>query len=232
MIPLRQTIATSTAALVLVLPVVLVAVVGRVSAGIVAAVTAALAFDVLLTQPYYSLTIETADDVESAIVLGVVAVAVGTVVAREVEARTRSSSRQRELAAIRAVVAGFDTGDEQATVDATTSAVCDVLGARRCDWAPGFHGRIGAVMGSDGSIAGGGGSGRLPGHLEIPVVSRRHEHGRLIVRTDSLDPVSSEERRTVLLIADLLAAALACGEPRQAGDRPPGPSPTDRPDAG
>ena len=220
LIPLRETITTSTATLVLVLPVVLVAIVGSVSAGAVAAVAAAFAFDVLLTQPYYRFTIDAAADVESAVVLGVIALVVSSLVAREVESRTRSASRLREIEALQATADALSTGSSARLVDAARGAVLGLLRGRVCDWAPGFHGRIGAVLRRDGSLSGSQGSLLPDGWVEIPVVHRNAELGRLVVRTDASAPVSAEERITAVTVADMLAAGLSLLDPGDAhGER-------------
>lgn len=73
----RVTAATSaTAALVLVLIVVAAAATGDRVAGIVAALSAGAGFDVFLTQPYLRLTIHDPNDVEVAVLLVLVGVAV------------------------------------------------------------------------------------------------------------------------------------------------------------
>jgi K+-sensing histidine kinase KdpD len=76
-------------------------------------VVTALAFDVLLTRPYYSFAVDAADDVEAALVLGLLALVVATIVTREIEARGRSSSRRRELAAIDSVAHALAHGDSE-----------------------------------------------------------------------------------------------------------------------
>lgn len=209
LIPLRGSITASTAALVLVLPVVAVSIAGRAGPGAVSAIAAALAFDVLLTEPHYSVTIDAADDIEAALVLGVIALIVSSLVSREVTARARSAGRHRELAAIDTVTTALSTGDRQQLERAVTDAVRELVGARACDWAPDYHGRVGAVLQRDATVSGAAGPALPELSLEIPVVHREHELGRLIVRTASDAPVSTEERRTLLLISDLFAVGLA-----------------------
>jgi hypothetical protein len=223
LVPLREAIAPSTAALVLVLPVVLVALTGSASAGALSAVVAALAFDVFLTRPYYSLSIDAADDVESALVLGVIALVVATVVTREIEARTRSSSRRRELVAVDAVAHAANHVDVDRLIGVVTDTIVDLLDARTCHWLPGFHGTVGAVLDRSTSFAGAGGPALPAAGLEIPVVWGREELGRLVVRGDATEPISAEERRTLVTIADLFATGIvlhADDGPRPAPGRP------------
>lgn len=209
LIPLRGTIAPSTAALILVLPVVVVALTGSATASALAAVVAALAFDILLTRPYYSFTIDAADDVESALVLGLIALVVATVVTREVEARTRSSSRRRELAAVDSVAYALAHAGPDRLIEVVTGTVVDLLDARTCHWSPGFHGTIGEVLDRNATFGGAQGPTMPAVGLEIPVVFRREELGRLIARGDSDEPISAEERHTLVTIADLFAAGIA-----------------------
>jgi two-component system sensor histidine kinase KdpD len=61
MVAVREDIDRSTAALVFVLPVVLVAVVGGPGPAALAAGVTSLSFDVLLTRPYYQLVIHAAE---------------------------------------------------------------------------------------------------------------------------------------------------------------------------
>ncbi|MET0911088.1 MAG: DUF4118 domain-containing protein, partial [Ilumatobacteraceae bacterium] len=85
------------AVLVLVIPVVVVALLGATGPAIVAAATAALVYDLVLVEPYYSLAIEDADEVVAAVTLLVVGVVVGVLSARLVRLSVRESTRRDEL---------------------------------------------------------------------------------------------------------------------------------------
>ena len=74
---LRDHLLNANVALVLVLVVVLAAVGGGRSAGAVAAVSAALSFNFFHTVPYLTLEIDSADDVETTLLLLAVGLAVG-----------------------------------------------------------------------------------------------------------------------------------------------------------
>lgn len=73
---LRTDLQPSTAAMILVLPVVAASATGHLLVGVIAALASAAALDVFLTEPYYSLSIHRRDDVELAIVLVAVGLAV------------------------------------------------------------------------------------------------------------------------------------------------------------
>lgn len=99
LVPVREEIDPSTAALVLVLPVVVVAHRGgRVPAALAAVVTP-LAFDVLLTRPYHRLEMAVAADLEAAVILLVVGSTVAVLVSRSTRAHEVASARGRELRA-------------------------------------------------------------------------------------------------------------------------------------
>src|ERR1700742_1817915 len=82
LVGVRDEINNANVALVLVLVVVVAAVTGGWQAGAVAAVSSALSFDFFHTQPYLSLTIDSQDDVETAVLLLCVGVIVGLVAGR------------------------------------------------------------------------------------------------------------------------------------------------------
>lgn len=209
LIPLRDAMTVPTQTLVLVLPVVAVAVLAHRLAAALAAVSAALAYDVFLTEPYYSLTIDTAEDAEAAVVLAVIGIIVGTFVARELEARMRSTSRADELAALRSVTQALGRADGDQLVDVVTDSIRDLLDLQSCEWSAGFHGQVGHVMSADGSLMNWRGASFPDGIVEVPVTHRNRELGRLLLRSRSPAPVSAEERGTLLAIAGLLAVGLA-----------------------
>jgi hypothetical protein len=94
LVPFRDHIDNANLALILVFVVVCAAIVGGRAAGAVAAITATLAFDFFLTKPFTSMRIDSADDIETALIL----LAVGLVVG-EVASRGRRARRDRERAA-------------------------------------------------------------------------------------------------------------------------------------
>ena len=82
LIPWRGRLDTADSALFLVVVIVAVASTGRRMAALVAAITAALAFDYFLTRPYYSFRISGHQDLITEVLLLVVGVAVGELAAR------------------------------------------------------------------------------------------------------------------------------------------------------
>ena len=215
LILVRADIDRSTAALVLVLPVVLVAVVGGSGPAALAAVVASLSFDALLTRPYYRLEIHAAEDVEATVILGVVGVVVGQFVARETRSRVRSTARGSELEALVSMVtAAARSADGPQLADRAAAALEEMLDLRECRWAAGYHGEAYPRLAPGGEVSGQGVSPRdrapLPENgVEVPVVAGGHEFGRLVLVPSGSAPVSREERIVALAIADALAIGLA-----------------------
>lgn len=219
MVAVRDDIDRSTAALVLVLPVVLVAVVGRRAAAAVAAVVASLSFDVLLTRPYYQFEIHAAEDLETALILLAVGLVVGQLVASETRSRVRSTVRRTQVDALIAVVhATAVPANAPELVDRTVAALTDLLDLREGHWSPGYHGTAYPRLGRDGEISGRAQTtdrAPLPGTgVELPVNVGSQEFGRLILIPAGRTPISREERLVAVAIADLFALALSRIEDR------------------
>lgn len=214
---LRDTVDRSTATLVLVLPVVLVAVIGGPLPAALAALIAPLAFDVLLTEPYYRVVIHANEDVEAMVILLVVGVLVGQLVAREAQSRGGMTARGSEVSALLSMVHAIRSGETSATPAQAIEALQQVFALRECRWSPDYKGgayprltRAGEV--GEGTRAGEGSykdQAPLPrAGIELPVTDGSHEYGHLILMPIDDRPVSREERVVALAIADLLGTAL------------------------
>ena len=97
----RDHVLSANLALVLMAVVVLVAAAGGRTAGVLAALTAALSYDFFLTEPYLTLRMTDDDDIETTIILLVVGVAMGqfAVGAQESTGDARGPVRTRSSAA-------------------------------------------------------------------------------------------------------------------------------------
>jgi len=133
-VPFRDDFANTNAALILVLVIVAVAAVGSRVAGLLAAVSAALSFDLLLTQPYGTLTISDRTDLETAALL--LAVGVG-VTQLAVWGRRQHALADRDAgyldgirAAAEAVATGASSGDLVEEVSRQLTRVLGLLGCR------------------------------------------------------------------------------------------------------
>jgi hypothetical protein len=107
-IPLRNHVSAADLALLLAVVILVAATLGGRVLGAMAAAEAALAFDAFFTRPYYSFRINRAADIETAVLMLIVGVAIGEIVTRGKRYRlaahiTRSNlervSRLTELAA-------------------------------------------------------------------------------------------------------------------------------------
>ena len=92
LVPLRDEIDNANLALAMVVVVVVAAAVGGRGAGLLAAVIATISYDFFLTRPYLSLTIDSADDVETTIFLLAIGLLVGEIVVRSRRTHWRASA--------------------------------------------------------------------------------------------------------------------------------------------
>jgi hypothetical protein len=118
---------TNTAlALVMVAVVVVVVTPGRRLAALVAGVSAGLWFDFFLTRPYESFAVSRSADLQTTVLLVVVAVAVGELAARDRQHRADDSTSIEGLAALQTVAQLLAEG---AAVEAVLGGVGDALTA-------------------------------------------------------------------------------------------------------
>jgi K+-sensing histidine kinase KdpD len=140
-VPFRDDFANTNAALILVLVIVAVAAVASRVAGLLAALSAAVWFDLLLSQPYGQFTISDRTDVETAVLL--LAVGVG-VTQLAVWGRRQHALAHRDAgyldgirAAAEAVATGTSSGD---LIEEVTRQLTRVLGLRACHFEYGVAG--------------------------------------------------------------------------------------------
>src|SRR5262249_8655966 len=103
LVAIRDHFAQVNAVLILVFFVLLGAVIGGRLAGVASALTAAVAFDFFYTQPYNSLKINSAADIETTILLLAVGLAMGEIVVRADRIRYAVGGGRRELKGIHRV---------------------------------------------------------------------------------------------------------------------------------
>ena len=97
LIPLREDLASATLALAFVVVVVGIASFAGRGPATVAALVSVMSFDFFLTRPYLSMRIDSADDIEAAVLLLVVGLIVGTVAARERRALVAADDLRGEV---------------------------------------------------------------------------------------------------------------------------------------
>jgi hypothetical protein len=220
LVPIRDHIDTANIALVFVVVVVLAAASGGRWVGVTAAAVSALSFDFFLPRPYHSLTIEQGDDIVTTLLLGLVGLIVGEIVvwaygSRRAAARGRDEiDRLHRVAEQLASDAGVDV--IRITVQNELSTM---LSLRDCFFEKPPFGDPLPRMERNGSI-------RVPRHrfvrggfalpaggIEIPVLGRGRQLGRLVLTPDPDVGVSIEERVVAIALSDQLGAALAADRP-------------------
>lgn len=218
----------ATVAIILVVPVVIVAILGASGPAALAAVTAGIAYDFFLTEPYYQLVIDDPDDIVAAVTLVAVGLVVGLLKGRLVDTTARSAARRDELRHLvsfaRSVTS--DTGRDDLEAVASDHLIA-VLGLRGCEWQPGQSDGVAPTLLPDGSIIGfvnalNPDRAKLPGVLELPAGVGTTGVGRFVLTPDPDHVTSFEERVTASTIAELFASAVG----RQRGGRMPGVEPT------
>jgi K+-sensing histidine kinase KdpD len=135
----RDRVPAASAVLVLVLAIVAAAATGDRVAGLLAAGSSGLWFDVFLTEPYLRVAIDDPDDVQAAVLLVLIGVSVTEIAlwGRRLQAQSARSSGYLEgvLSAAATVSEGASGPDEVVPVVATS--IADVLGADSCRFVAG-----------------------------------------------------------------------------------------------
>jgi K+-sensing histidine kinase KdpD len=216
LVGVRDSIANADVALLLVLVVVLAAVTGGWQAGAVGAVSAALSFDFFHTEPYLSLTINSRDDVETAILLLLVGISVGLLAGRERDARAAARHSSSEIDRIHRVaeLAAHGASGEDVLFAAQTE-LRDLLHLRACRFeAPPALVPL-ATIERNGTVTGTSlrhyaqGQLELPREgVELPVLARGQQVGRFVLEPNEGVGASLEQRMVAVAIADQVGAAL------------------------
>jgi Domain of unknown function (DUF4118) len=215
LVPFRGDVPNATVALILAaLVTVLAATTDRVAAA-AAGLSAALSFDTFHTRPYGSLTIDRAQDVETTVLLLVVAMTVGQLAARshrhQREAIVSALNLGRVHAVAEMVAAGASPHDVVRTVEAELKAV---LRLRDCWYDPAFADtptpfieRNGAV--SWGAIRWGFATIGLP-TTEVSLVVEHDARplGRFVLVADPGVRVTEDELMTAVALADQAGSSL------------------------
>ncbi len=219
LIPLREHLDNTNIALLLVVTVVAIASSGRRPAAVLAALSAATAFNFFHTRPYYSLRIDSGDDVETAVLLLAVGIAVGELALRGRRARVLVERGRQDLASIqglgRLVVEGEDV---DYVLMATASELTHLLHLVDCRYeAEGelSEGRILPIVERDGTVRWGptvweADRWGLPSDgVTIPIWAHGRRRGRFVLRAPVALPISREELSRAVALVDQAGAALA-----------------------
>jgi Domain of unknown function (DUF4118) len=230
LVPLRDEIDNANLALVLVLVVVVAASLGGRLAGALAAVTSTIAFDFFLAAPYLSARVQSADDVETLVVLLAVGLLVG-----ELASRARTARREQEAAAeavqrVRRVADSVAQGEPlRAVLGAVERELVELLGLWQCWlelppflWVLPRLERGGTLEGGDLEWSANGFMLPRDG-VELPVVARGAEVARLVLLAGPDTPASLDRRVVAVALADQLGAAMSVASPDEVAALPVGP---------
>jgi len=216
LIPFRGNFANTASALVLVAVVVAVASNGNRMAGIAAAASASLWFDFFLTRPYERFAITHRPDIETAVSLFVVGVAVTELAARNRFHRRVATEESDYVGLIyylaELVAAGASS---QQVAEQACAELIGLLHLRECRYVDGPPDRHLTQIEHDGTVD----LGRLrwgvhvmglPGkELELPIQSHGQILGRFVLVPTPGTPVSMQRRLVAVAIADQVGAALS-----------------------
>ncbi|WP_246186988.1 DUF4118 domain-containing protein [Microlunatus speluncae] len=217
----RDQVDNANAALVLVLVVVGVAATGRRLAGIVAALSATVWFDFFLTEPYLTFTINDQNDIETAVLLTLVGLAVTEVALWGRRHQARASRREGYLAGVitaaRTAVSG--RSEPEALVAGIAEQIGVVLEVDRCVFEPGSSSRDHdrPRLQQDGSVTVAGRTVDVDRYglptddlIELPVERAGIRQGRfMITAATRVSRPTLEQRQVAVTLADQAAAGLA-----------------------
>ncbi len=217
----RGAVDNTNAALVLVLVVVGVAASGQRLPGVVAALVGTAAFDFFLAAPYLQFAIADRDDIETAVLLVLIGLAVTEVALWGRRQQARSSSREGYLAGVVTAARLAASGAESALglVELVGGQIADVLDLDDCRFDPAEEPSTAGRprLEPDGGITWRGHivDVRREGlpvqdEIELPVLSGGTILGRyLLVSTSAVRRPDLERRLVAVTLAEQVGAALA-----------------------
>jgi hypothetical protein len=217
-LPFRGQVPDATVALGLAVLVSLLAAIGTRVTALIAAVSAAVCFDVGFTEPYGSLTISHPQDIETTALLLVGGLIVGQLSARNRRNRGRAVQTSDDLAHIQAVAEMMAAG---ASPDEVVAAVAEelqsLLGLRNSWFDTSRPDRPGPTIDRNGNVS----WGRiwwgfdtlgLPGkEITIEVTHDQRRLGRYVLIAEPGTKVRRDQLIAAVTLADQAGAALGAG---------------------
>jgi hypothetical protein len=213
LVPLRGTLGPANVALLLTALVVLAGLVGGRLAGGLAGVVAALSFNFFHTKPYLTLRVSDVHDVVTIFLIAAIGVGIGQLGVGRARRRERDDEHINALHGLEGVTALVADG----------AAPGDVLGAIRHELVTGMGvesvgfssapAGLRPVLERDGHLRTmnmvhtGRGFALPAGGVDVPVTIDGVSRGHLVVCGGPLVPMSLEQRRVVVALADQLASS-------------------------
>lgn len=221
LVSVRDTLQNANVALILVVVVVLAASIGGRAAGAIAAVISALSFNFFHTRPYLRLAINSADDVETTVLLLVVGLVVGHIAAGRRQARHFARSEIHRIHRMAGFVA--EGAETPVVIVAAEAELVDLLRLASCHFEapptsrplPRIE-RSGVLNVSYHRFRPEG--FELPADgVELPVYGNGALLGRFVLEPTPGSGVSIEQRVMAVAIANQVGAALATAGPSEPG---------------
>jgi K+-sensing histidine kinase KdpD len=210
---ISELVANSAAALVLVLFVVGAASTGDRLAGLLAAMSAAVGFDFFLTRPYFGLQIDSAEDIELAVLLLLIGLAVSELASWAIRQNASATEKASFVAgALQSADLAAGSINEAEGLERVAGTIRELLGVDRVTFTRGVHDAAASVIQRDGSLRHQGKTldvalTGLPRAAHactvIPVVQRGSQVGYFAITTAGRDVRPS---RDALRVAVLLAS--------------------------
>jgi hypothetical protein len=213
--PFRSNISPATAALALAVAVALVAALSTRLGGVVAALSAAASFDFFFTKPYGSLSISSAQEIETAILMLVCGLIVGQLSARNRTNKEMVVQTSDDFARIQAIAEMMASGAGAfEVVAAVGDELTGLLGLRSCRFERTFPDGPSPTIERNGDVS----WGRfwwgfrtlgLPGkEVTLVVEHQRRRLGRYVLVAVPGAPVTREQLVAAVTLADQAGAAL------------------------
>ncbi len=213
--PFRSNIAPATAALGMAVAVSLIAALSNRLGGVVAAVAAALSFDFFFTKPYGSLSISSAPEIETAILMLVCGLIVGQLSARNRTNKELVVQTSDDFARIQAIAEMMASGASAfEVVGAVGDELTGLLGLRSCRFERTFPDGPSPMIERNGDVS----WGRfwwgfrtlgMPGkEVTLVVEHQRRRLGRYVLVAVPGSPVTREQLVAAVTLADQAGAAL------------------------
>jgi K+-sensing histidine kinase KdpD len=218
LVPARAHVLNSNLALVLVVVVLGAAVAGGRVAGVVGAVSAALAYDFFLTVPYGSFTIEHGDDIETTVLLALIGVIAGELVERARRSEVAAVERRRQLERIRRR-AELAAGGERPgrLIELSARELTEMLDLKVCRYVPTPPPADMPVLTHDAVRVPGTLNGDAPrSAVTLPVRAHGRDLGHfvLVFPTESYSlRTPLDDRHAAVALADQLGMALLRHDP-------------------
>lgn len=220
LLPLRREAPVASVALGFAVLVSLLGAIGTRVTALIAAVSAAVCYDVAFTQPYGSIVISHPQDIETTALLLVGGLIVGQLSARNRRNRGLAVKQSKDLAHIQAIAELMAAGAEpDEVVAAVAQELRTLLGLRECRFETSRPERPGPTIDRNGNVS----WGRiwwgvdtlgLPGkEITIDVEHNQRRLGRYVLIAEPGTKVRRDQLLAAVTLAEQAGAALGAGVP-------------------